>query len=83
MDIARTEIFGPVLSIIPFHSEEEAITIANDTPYGLTNYIQSQDQEKVKSEIESHKSNYENLVDKATLEIESFIKKHEVDTKAQ
>ena len=41
------------------------------------------DQAKVKSEIESHKSNYENLVDKATLEIESFIKKHEVDTKAQ
>ena len=41
------------------------------------------DQAKVKSEIDSHKSNYENLVDKATLEIESFIKKHEVDTKAQ
>ena len=41
------------------------------------------DQAKVKSEIDSHKSNYENLVDKATLEIESFIKKHEVDSKAQ
>ena len=48
MDIARTEIFGPVLSVIPFESEEEAIEIANDTPYGLTNYIQSQDQNKIR-----------------------------------
>ena len=48
MDIARTEIFGPVLSIIPFETEEEAISIANDTPYGLTNYIQTKDQEKAK-----------------------------------
>ncbi|MAJ22363.1 MAG: aldehyde dehydrogenase family protein [Candidatus Pelagibacter sp. TMED64] len=46
MQIARTEIFGPVLSIIPFETEEEAIKIANDTPYGLTNYIQTQDQDK-------------------------------------
>jgi aldehyde dehydrogenase (NAD+) len=46
MEIARTEIFGPVLSIIPFETEEEAIAIANDTPYGLTNYIQTQDQQK-------------------------------------
>lgn len=43
MTIAQQEIFGPVLSIIPFDSEEEAIAIANDTPYGLTNYVQSQD----------------------------------------
>ncbi len=43
MTIAREEIFGPVLSIIPFDSEEEAIKIANDTVYGLTNYVQSQD----------------------------------------
>lgn len=43
MDIARQEIFGPVLSIIPFDSEEDAVRIANDTPYGLTNYVQSQD----------------------------------------
>ena len=35
MQIARTEIFGPVLSIIPFETEEEAIEIANDTPYGF------------------------------------------------
>ena len=47
MDIARTEIFGPVLSVIPFETEEEAIQIANDTDYGLTNYIQTQDTEKV------------------------------------
>lgn len=43
MRIAREEIFGPVLSIIPFDTEEDAIAIANDTPYGLTNYVQSQD----------------------------------------
>ena len=48
MEIARTEIFGPVLSVMPFENEEEAIQIANDTPYGLTNYIQTQDKEKVK-----------------------------------
>jgi aldehyde dehydrogenase (NAD+) len=48
MEIARTEIFGPVLSIIPFETEDEAISIANDTPYGLTNYIQTQDKEKAK-----------------------------------
>ena len=48
MDIARTEIFGPVLSVMPFETEDEAIEIANDTPYGLTNYIQTQDKEKVK-----------------------------------
>ena len=48
MEIARTEIFGPVLSVIPFETEQEAIEIANDTPYGLTNYIQTEDQEKVK-----------------------------------
>lgn len=43
MAIARTEVFGPVLAIIPFDTEEEAIQIANDTPYGLTNYVQTQD----------------------------------------
>ena len=48
MEIARTEIFGPVLSVMPFETEEEAIEIANDTPYGLTNYIQTKDKEKVK-----------------------------------
>ena len=48
MEIAKTEIFGPVLSVMSFESEEEAISIANDTPYGLTNYIQTKDPEKVK-----------------------------------
>ena len=48
MEIAKTEIFGPVLSVMPFENEEQAIEIANDTPYGLTNYIQTQDPEKVK-----------------------------------
>jgi aldehyde dehydrogenase (NAD+) len=43
MTIEREEIFGPVLSIIPFESEEEAVRIANDTPYGLTNYVQTTD----------------------------------------
>ena len=47
MEIAQTEIFGPVLSVIPFETEEEAIAIANDTTYGLTNYIQTQDQNKI------------------------------------
>ncbi|MCC2112323.1 MAG: aldehyde dehydrogenase family protein, partial [Hyphomicrobiales bacterium] len=46
MTIAQEEIFGPVLSIIPFDTEEDAIRIANDTPYGLTNYVQSQDSNK-------------------------------------
>ena len=44
MTIEREEIFGPVLSIIPFDTEEEALRIANDTPYGLTNYVQTEDQ---------------------------------------
>ncbi|MGB0797875.1 MAG: aldehyde dehydrogenase family protein [Planktomarina sp.] len=44
--INQEEIFGPVMSIMPFDSEEEAIAIANDTPYGLTNYIQCGDQEQ-------------------------------------
>ncbi len=47
MEVARTEIFGPVLSVIPFETEEDAIKIANDTAYGLTNYIQTQDSKKV------------------------------------
>ena len=46
MTIAREEIFGPVLSIMSFESEEEAIKIANDSAYGLTNYVQSEDGEK-------------------------------------
>lgn len=41
MTIMQTEIFGPVLSIMPFDTEEEAIEIANDSQYGLTNYVQT------------------------------------------
>jgi aldehyde dehydrogenase (NAD+) len=43
MVIAREEIFGPVLVMIPYDTEEEAIRIANDTPYGLAGYIQGED----------------------------------------
>ena len=43
MEIAREEIFGPVLCILPYASEEEAIRIANDTPYGLAAYVWSKD----------------------------------------
>ncbi len=43
MTIEKEEIFGPVLCMIPFETEAEAVQIANDTPYGLTNYVQSQD----------------------------------------
>jgi len=43
----------------------------------------SEDQLKLKNEFEIHKTNYENVVDKATLEIENFIKKHDTDTKVQ
>ncbi len=46
MRIAKEEIFGPVLSIIPFETEEEAINIVNDTSYGLGNYLQTEDKEK-------------------------------------
>ena len=43
MTIMNEEIFGPVLSIMPFDSEDQAIEVANATPYGLTNYVQSGD----------------------------------------
>ena len=46
MRIAQEEIFGPVLVIIPFKNEKEAIEIANDTPYGLAAYLQTGDSEK-------------------------------------
>jgi aldehyde dehydrogenase (NAD+) len=48
MTIAREEIFGPVLSIIPYEDEEEAIRIANDTPYGLSGYISSGNLERAR-----------------------------------
>lgn len=44
MRIYREEIFGPVFAIMPFGDEDEAVAIANDTDYGLTNYVQTTDQ---------------------------------------
>lgn len=41
MTIAREEIFGPVLSIIPYENEDDAVRIANDTPYGLSGFVTS------------------------------------------
>ena len=46
MQIAREEIFGPVLSMIPFDNEDDAIKISNDTSYGLTDYVQSGDSKR-------------------------------------
>ena len=46
--IAREEVFGPVLAMIPFADEAEAIAIANDTPYGLAAYVQSQDMDRAR-----------------------------------
>ena len=48
MTIAREEIFGPVLSIIPYESEEQAVSIANDTPYGLSGYVSSGDLDRAR-----------------------------------
>ncbi len=48
MTIAREEIFGPVLVMIPFKDEADAIRIANDTPYGLAGYIQSGDLDRAR-----------------------------------
>jgi len=46
MNIARNEIFGPVLVMIPFKDLDDAIAIANDTPYGLAAYVQTGDHQK-------------------------------------
>ncbi|MEM9529976.1 MAG: aldehyde dehydrogenase family protein [Pseudomonadota bacterium] len=46
MTIAREEIFGPVLSIIPYRDEDEAVALANDTPYGLSGYVSSSDTDR-------------------------------------
>jgi aldehyde dehydrogenase (NAD+) len=47
MRIAREEIFGPVLCMLPYKDESEAVDIANDTPYGLSAYVSGVDAEKV------------------------------------
>jgi aldehyde dehydrogenase (NAD+) len=49
MTIAREEIFGPVLSILPYENEEEAVQIANDTLYGLSGYVSSGDIEHARA----------------------------------
>jgi acyl-CoA reductase-like NAD-dependent aldehyde dehydrogenase len=43
MDIAQDEVFGPVLAIMPYQDDDDAVRIANDTPYGLTGCIWSRD----------------------------------------
>ena len=48
MTIAREEIFGPVLSIIPYDGEDDAVSIANDTIYGLSGYVSSGDLERAR-----------------------------------
>ena len=49
MTIAKEEVFGPVLAIIPYDDENEAIRIANDTPYGLSGYVSSLDLDKARN----------------------------------
>ena len=49
MTIAREEIFGPVLSIIPYEDDDDAVQIANDTPYGLSSYVSSADLSRARS----------------------------------
>ncbi len=48
MTIARDEIFGPVLAILPYRDEEEAIAMANDSVFGLAAYVQSADLERAR-----------------------------------
>ena len=68
-----TERFKELKSLVYEYKDNKEKEITNLKEY----------QENVKNEINSQKISYENLVDRATLEIESFIKKHEVDTKVQ
>lgn len=48
MTVAREEIFGPVLCIIPYTDEDDAVRIANDTPYGLSGFVTSGDRERAR-----------------------------------
>jgi len=48
MTIAREEIFGPVLAIIPYEDDDDAVRIANDTPYGLSGFVTSGDLERAR-----------------------------------
>ncbi len=58
MQIAREEIFGPVLSIIGYDTEEEAIEIANDTDYGLGGYVQSKDLNRARTVASKIRAGY-------------------------
>lgn len=49
MTIAREEVFGPVLAILPYKDDEEAIAIANDTVYGLSSYISGKDPQRIQN----------------------------------
>ena len=49
MTIAQEEIFGPVLSILPYGSEDDAVQIANDSPYGLSGGVWSADDDRAKA----------------------------------
>jgi aldehyde dehydrogenase (NAD+) len=46
MTIAREEVFGPVLCIIPYENDDDAVRIANDTPYGLSGFVTSGSRER-------------------------------------
>jgi aldehyde dehydrogenase (NAD+) len=48
MTIAREEVFGPVLAIIPYEDDDDAVRIANDTPYGLSGYVSSSNLERAR-----------------------------------
>lgn len=48
MTIAKEEVFGPVLAIIPYDDEDDAVRIANDTPYGLSGYVSSSDLDRAR-----------------------------------
>ena len=71
--IKITEKFKELKSLVYDYKEDKEKEIFN----------LGKDQSKLKEELDSHKINYENLVDKATLEIENFIKKHDTSTKVQ
>ena len=48
MTVAHEEIFGPVLSILAYEDEDDAVRIANDTPYGLSGYVSSSDLDRAR-----------------------------------
>jgi len=71
--IKLTEKFKELKSLVYDYKEDKEKEIFN----------LGKDQSRLKEELDSHKINYESLVDKATLEIENFIKKHDTGTKVQ